>query len=188
MCKVAIGSRVLHVLFAASVFVAAAAEAQPADDCSGPAQLTGASTLPFAGSLTPANLAFNTSGVGCTFAAGFQLDSAVCFVPTNNCTVDFTCTHTGGSGTGVGTVNVSNVGGGACTTAVVPCVAGATTASSPTSVTNVSLTAGTNYCFICHSDGQAPADLQGFSITINTGNCGALPVELLKVGVESGAR
>ena len=192
MREAAIGSRVRRVLLAASVLVlvAAAGEAQPADDYSGPAQLTGAITLPFNGSLTPGNLAFNLTGAGCTTPTGFQLDSVVCFVPTNNCTVDFTCTHTGGAtGTGLGTVNVRDNGnGGACTQTAGPCVAGAATASSPTSVTNVSLTAGTNYCFVCNSDGQGPGDLQGYSITANTGDCGALPVELLNVDVQSGAR
>src|SRR5687767_1593829 len=58
------------------VLSAAAAPAQPADECTG-AALDGSDSLPFGGATTPANASFNVSGTGCT-NPGFALDAAVC--------------------------------------------------------------------------------------------------------------
>jgi len=161
------------------VLSAAAAPAQPADECTG-AALDGSDSLPFGGATTPANASFNVSGAGCTNPA-FALDAAVCLRPTNNCVVNFTCTFTSDNVTPQGYLNVRNVGSDACNAGAGACVANVGLGASPRAINNISLTGGTSYCFICHTDDQTmPFANQSFSITLAAGSasCGALPVDL----------
>lgn len=156
--------------------------AQPSDDCTG-AALDGSDTLSFNGATTPSNASFNVSGTGCTNPA-FALDSAVCFRPTNNCSVNFSCAFNSGSAY----LNVRNVGAAACEATAGPCVANAAlSATSPNVISNIALTGGTSYCFICHTDDQvAPFATQTFTITLADGSasCGALPVDLQRFEVD----
>ena len=167
---------VIMVLFAGVL------AAQPSDTCTG-AALDGSDNLPFNGATTPANASFNVSGIGCT-NPGFALDGAVCFRPTNNCSVNFSCAFNSGSAY----LNVRNVGAAACDAAAGPCVAtAALSGTSPNVISGIALTGGTSYCFICHTDDQvAPFATQTFAITLADGSasCGALPVELQRFEVE----
>lgn len=172
------------ILLAGLIGCIAFSTARAADNCTG-AQLSGSNMLPFMTTLQPADLAINLTGPGCATPTGFEVDTIVCFVPTSSCSVNFTCsyTHSGTIGTGNGAANVRDVGQGQCTAAAGPCVAGVTTTASPATVSSVSLTAGTNYCFVCNSDGQGPNDVQTISISASGGSCGSLPTELQRFDV-----
>jgi hypothetical protein len=104
-------------------------------------------------------------------------DIVVCFTPQNSCTVDFTCTATGGSDVRASIVQ------GPCSTNPVTClVAGANVVPANPSTAAWALVSGQNYCFICQNtigNGSFNA-----SISATVGDCGALPAELLKYRIE----
>jgi hypothetical protein len=103
-------------------------------------------------------------------------DIVVCFSPQNSCTVDFTCTASGGS-----RVRASIVQGPCSTTPVTCLAAGPNVVPANPSTASLALTAGLNYCFIC----QNTVGNGDFTASISTvGDCGALPAELLKYRIE----
>ncbi len=121
------------------------------------------------------------------YQSAFALDAAVCLRPTNNCVVNFTCSFTSDNVSPQAYLNVRNVGSSVtCDAGAGPCVANLALGASPRVINNTSLTGGTSYCFICHTDDQTmPFATQTFNIAQADGSasCGALPVELMSFDV-----
>jgi|CXWL01.1.fsa_nt_gi hypothetical protein len=187
-CERRFPGSLLPVLAVLALLTASAAAGQPTENCTG-AGLTGASTLPWNGSFTPNSFEFSLSGSGC-FTPPFGVDSVVCFVPSGSCSVDVQCAFPSSQRV---ELNVRDMGaGGACTASPGPCVAGTgvdagggNNATSPLTLSGVSLVAGNNYCFICSTSDQAPLIQQTISITGS--GCGALPVTLQSFDIAGAA-
>ncbi|MBZ0111207.1 MAG: hypothetical protein K8J08_01970 [Thermoanaerobaculia bacterium] len=171
-----------RLLFLLGILVASAGIAQPppAETCGPDASLDGGNTLPFLGvafaSVDDIDL---SSSTGC-----FELgsDHVTCFVPTNNCLVDASCF--GGLNLGEAPDGLQfsiNAVAGPCSTSPSGCV-DADQATGGGLINGLSLTAGTNYCFVCEVGNPGTVTLD---IAPQQGeDCGALPVQLQSLGVE----
>jgi hypothetical protein len=154
--------------------------AEAADTCSG-ATLGSGDTLPQSdsGNLDSLTDAFTPTGSGCSNQGGD--DIVLCFAPQNSCTVTFACSV---DGTGAISNNIYQglscgaIGGGtAC--------AASNNASGLAFITDYSLTAGVEYCFVCDNVSTSGTNLLSISLTETLGSdCGALPVSLTGFTVE----
>ncbi|MEM7587284.1 MAG: hypothetical protein AAF560_28110 [Acidobacteriota bacterium] len=162
--------RRLSLILALLFLVSASAGAQPpAEDCTG-ADLTSSDTLPFFDSIIPTTDDFDMTGTGCVEEG---VDSAVCFTPTNGCTVTVTCE--GDSG-----VQTANVFTGSCTTSPTSCTN--TASGAIATISGLVLSAGVNVCLICEYSSPTFNDV---TITATSGDCGALPVDLQSFSIEA---
>ena len=148
--------------------------APPQPTCNGNESLTGSDTFPFNDSLSaPLTDDFDMTASGCIEEG---VDHVTCFRPTNNCSVNITCSYPGGS-PAIG----ANLYAGGCDTSPSSC---STASGGPGSTTifGFALTGGTDYCVVCESD----ANITQLDISISevSGNCGALPVTLESFTIE----
>jgi hypothetical protein len=148
------------------------------EDCTS-ATLTGAATLPFSDAGVAGGDRDFTLPAGCQLGNTAFSDVVVCFTPQSGCTVAFACSASGGS-------NVrASILGGPCTASFANCLAaGADVVPAATSTANLALVAGQSYCFVCQNTIGNGDFTAGVSAT--SGNCGALPVQLLSFGIASG--
>ncbi len=152
---------------------------QPSNTCDGTESLSGTDTLPQMLNLTAAAMTdtFTMTGPGCIDQPGGD-DMVVCFTPQNSCTVDISCFYTpAGGGT-----TAANLFQGACSTNPATCIS-STSGGGTQTIVGASLTMGTQYCVVC-SNNISITSLD-VSIVINSGDCGALPVDLQRFSVDS---
>lgn len=153
------------------------------EDCTGQPSLDWNDMLPFAVGPTPMSDDFAMTGAGCMpwnptncgFNDGF--DRVVCLTPTNDCDV-LVQVSTGNSGA------AAHVFSGQCGEPA-SCVASIAEDDNGVLISSVSLTAGTQYCFVAERCGIASI---GITINhINDTDCGPLgPLPLFADGFESG--
>ena len=146
-------------------FTAMPAVAQPGEACDGTQELDGTDSLPQSFNVAaPVTADMDMTGTGCSEE---ESDIVVCFTPEFSCTLNIDCIHSGAA------VSV-NVFEGPCTTAPSSCLA--SNSGSGFASTIASLTGGTNYCIVCETDlGLGTINLD---FDVDSGSCGALPVEL----------
>lgn len=154
-----------------SLMLCFSANAQFAEDCTG-ATLGGGDSMPIADVALNGGDADFTVTNGCELGATPFSDVVVCVTPENSCTVDFSCSNSGGSHTRA-TVHEQ-----ACSANFSDCrMAGAATTPSTPSTLSVDLTNGHEYCFVC----QNTVGNGAFTVNVteqSMGACGALPVDL----------
>ncbi len=147
----------------------------PSTTCDGNENLTGADT-------TPQNLSlsltlsddFTWSGTCTATVAGS--DHVTCFVPENDCLMNFDCANL----PNIGATVAINVFSGSCATSPSSCL-GTNSGTDVTGV-SVSLTAGTEYCVVCETD-SAAGTLRVDIDADSPGVCGVLPVQLQEFSV-----
>ena len=177
-----ISSRSLSVpslLLLFSILAAVPALAQPSNTCDGNESLDGADSLPqtlnlAAGSLTDS---FTMSGGGCLEQPGD--DMVVCFTPENSCSVDIACFYTPSAGG----VTSNNLFQGPCSTSPSSCIDSSSATGMAATISSASLTAGTEYCVVCSNNVSATS--LDVTISVDQGNCGALPVELQHFSIDA---
>lgn len=147
--------------------------AQPSNTCTG-ADLTGADTLPESGIVLDPSDDFSTTGAGCSSLG--DDDWVACMVPENSCEVRLGCTSDASDQRpNVYAASCGSIGAGT------PCLASASVAAT----VDVALTGGTEYCFVCDSNGIGSSQAGGLSLTaINGTDCGSLPVSLQSFSID----
>ena len=165
-------SVLLAVLWLGWVAVPAIAQ-PPSATCDGNENLTGADMTPQTLSLpAPLGNNFTLTGAGCATSGGASVDHVTCFVPQNDCTLDFDCAYIP---PGAATITV-NLFSGSCTTSPASCIA-SDSGANVASLFSAALTAGTQYCVVCESSVNA-TNLQLDFFSDGGADCGALPVDL----------
>ncbi len=165
-------TRFVFVLAFALASVVSVAGPPPSENCTG-ADLSGTDMFDWSDFIGVSSNDFTLPGASCNEEG---IDWAVCFTPTNGCTVDIFCEFDSGN-------HSINVFTGPCTLTPASCTH-TTAATAFPSLTGVVLTGGVNTCVVCET---TAAGSGAGTITINqtAGDCGALPVGLLSFGVES---
>jgi hypothetical protein len=183
------------VLASALCFVlvapAALAVEDAAENCTG-ADLDGGDALPVVVLFTATTEDFTISDASCIpLPTGTTPDSVFCFRPTSTCSVNFSCAicadaQCENAAAGEVWMHIRALGGGVCTTAGGACTpGGAVTGNSvAASQSPVALTGGQNYCFICSVDAGAGTGNRRMAVSAAAGDCGPLPVELMRFKVE----
>lgn len=126
---------------------------------------------------------FTMTGTGC---AEHGVDHVTCMTPTTSCTVNAQCSDNFTlvpveTDRTLGLQVAVNAVQGSCSTSPATCLdSGVGTGSG--AITNLALTGGTTYCFVCEAGGSS-IDLR-LEIQAASGDCGALPVELLSLEIE----
>ncbi|MEM6796254.1 MAG: hypothetical protein AAF725_19950 [Acidobacteriota bacterium] len=156
------------VLLIALSASAVPALAQPSETCTS-ADLGISDTFPIGGFTPVADDDFAMTGTGCSEEGS---DLAVCFTPTDDCTVTILC----GIDTGTSAVNVFD---GPCSSS--PAACSASQSGSPGEISSVALVGGQNTCVVCEFSDPGLAE---FSVVATAGDCGSLPVELMSFSVE----
>lgn len=143
-----------------------------AANCSTNPNMPSSTTLPVNSASTNPGLN-NVDTTSCGINQANQ-DGLKCFTPQNSCTV----TVTGKGGPNPLNTRVG-IAAGPCSTTPASC-----TGSGSSNSLTVALTAGTQYCIYVET---TTSQLIGYDLTVFSGNCGTLPVELMGFSVDSGA-
>ncbi len=146
----------------------------PSESCDGTQELGAADMLPQSHMITtPVTNDMDMSGAGC---AASESDVVICFTPELSCTLNIDCVHTGAD------VAV-NLFDGVCTDSPSSCLA----SDSGTGIASIvaGLTGGTHYCIVCETDLGSGTMFLDFDV--DSGSCGALPVELQSFSMTSSA-